>query len=171
MSEQRIRAPSIRDDGLQLEEHRAFQERFWTVERFAWIGFGLLLLAALLGFTGSGGALSRSTAHMEGGSIDHPRVARWESADELMVTFAAGAEERRLTLSPAFAEALQVEAIQPEPTDSAISGEGAILTFDTDPGAPAEVTIHFSALKPGLPTFEAHIDDGAPVSIGLLVLP
>jgi hypothetical protein len=171
MAEHRIKTPSIRDDGLQLEEHRAFQERFWTVERFAWIVFGLLLVAALLGFTGSGGALSRTTAHMEGGSIDHPRVARWESADEMMVSFAAGAAERRLTLSPAFSEALQVEAIQPEPQSSAASGDGAVLTFDTDPEEAAEVTIHFRALKPGLPTFEARIDDGAPVSIGLLVLP
>lgn len=171
MAEQGIKTPSMRDDGLQLDEHRPFQERFWTVERFAWVAFGLLLAAALLGFTGSGGALSRSTVHLEGGSIDHPRVARWESADEMMVTFSAGAEERRLTLSPAFSDALQVEAIQPEPESTAASGNGAVLTFDTDPVAPAEVTFHFTALKPGAPTFEARIDDGAAAAITMLVLP
>lgn len=171
MAKQGIKTPSIREDGLQLDEHRRFQERFWTIERGAWIGFGLLLLAALLGLTGSGGALSRATAHLQGGSIDHPRVARWQSAAEMVVTFAAGAAERRLTLSRNFSDALQVEAIQPEPQSTAATGDGAVLTFETDPAEPAEVTFHVRPLKPGLRTFEARIDDGASASIGLLVLP
>lgn len=171
MAEQQIKTPSIRDDGLQLDEHRQFQERFWRVERFAWIVFAVLLVAALLGFTGSGGVFSRSTAHLEGGSIEHPRVARWKSADEMMVTFAAGAAQRRLHLSPAFSDALQVEAIQPEPQSSAAGGDGAVLTFATDPAEAARVIIHFRALKPGVPTFDARIDDGAATSVSLLVLP
>lgn len=49
--------PPIRPDGLQLDEHRQFQERFWTIERAAWIVFGMIVIAALAGAFGAGGRL------------------------------------------------------------------------------------------------------------------
>lgn len=30
-----LEQPPIRDDGLQLDEHRRFQERFWTIARLS----------------------------------------------------------------------------------------------------------------------------------------
>lgn len=171
MSGSQVKAPAIRDDGLQLEEHRAFQERFWSLQRVAWVLFGLLLLAALLGLTGSGGPLSRAQVALEGGTIDYPRIARWEAADEVIVRFAPGAEQHRLTLSSGFADALQIEGIQPEPESSAAGADGAVLTFATAAGEAAEVTIHVTPLQPGYSTFAVQIDDGAPETLGVLALP
>lgn len=171
MAEAKTRTPSIRDDGLQLDEHTKFQERFWVVERIAWIAFGLLLVAALLGFTGSGGPISRTVLAIEGGTIDFPHVTRWEAADEIVVRFAPGEAERSLTLSSEFAEAMQIEAIQPEPARSVAGPEGTVLVFETAAGAPADVTLHVTPLKSGLPTFEARIGDGAATSLSMLVLP
>ena len=46
--------PNVRSDGLQLDEHRRFQERFWSIERLAWCAFALIVIIALLGGFGSG---------------------------------------------------------------------------------------------------------------------
>src|SRR3546814_10863353 len=81
--------PSIRPDGLQVEDHRGYQEKLWTVERAAWIVFIVITLAAALGATGAGGPLSRQVAVTEHGRIDYPRIARWQASDELTIEFAA----------------------------------------------------------------------------------
>ncbi|MDC9824235.1 hypothetical protein PRN20_10845 [Devosia sp. ZB163] len=31
-----------------ISEDRAFQERFWTVERVAWVAFALLIIGAIV---------------------------------------------------------------------------------------------------------------------------
>ncbi len=44
-----------REEQLELDEDRNFQERWWTAERIAWIGFALVIVVALAGLTGLGG--------------------------------------------------------------------------------------------------------------------
>ncbi|WP_318932674.1 hypothetical protein [Sinorhizobium medicae] len=112
--------PPVRDDGLQIEEHRTFQESFWRAERVSWVIFGLMLIAALLGITGSGGLLERQIITVADGSVDVPRFSRWEASDVLQATLAGGGAERRLTLSPEFFRTFQVEDIDPPP----IAAEG-----------------------------------------------
>src|SRR5690606_3398725 len=124
-----VKAPPIRQDGLQLEEHRAFQERYWTLERIAWLRFALLLLAALLGLACAGGPLSRTTTALAGGSVEHPRVLRLEAADEIVVRFAPGGTEQVLTLPTAFARALQIEQIHPEPERALLVPGGVAMIF------------------------------------------
>ena len=171
MTRERAKAPVIRDDGLQLEEHRGFQERFWSVQRGAWIAFGLFLLAALLGLTGAGGPLSRASVPLDGGTLDYPRIARWQSADEIVVRFAPGPAERSLALSPDFTSTLQIQTIHPEPQRSVAGPDGTRLTFATLAGNEAEVQIGVSPLQPGYSDFAIQIDDGASHSFGMIVLP
>lgn len=167
-----IRTPTIREDGLQLDEHRPFQERFWVVERISWIAFGLLLVAAMLGLTGSGGPLSRSTHEVAGGTIEVPAIARWQTKDELVVRFApAETDSRRLTLSPAFADSFQINAIQPAPERSVVSGAGTVLIFATEPGSQASVTLHITPQHPGLADLAMAIDDAAATTISSVILP
>lgn len=171
MTGERAKAPVIRDDGLQLEEHRAFQERFWSVQRGAWVAFGLLLLAALLGLTGAGGPLSRASAYLGGGTLEYPRIARWQSADEMVVRLSPGPAERSLTLSPDFTSTLQIQTIHPEPLRSVAGPGGTRLTFATVAGNEAEVQIGVTPLHPGYPEFAIRIDDGASRSLRMIVLP
>lgn len=162
--------PSIREDGLQLEEHRSFHERFWTIERWAWIVFGLVLLAALAGLTGSGGPLAHSTARSAAGEVEYPMIARWEATDELVVTFAPGGSEHRMALSPDFSRYFQVEDIQPQPERSIAGSEGEVLVFETDEQAPAQVTMHVRALRPGIASYDLSID-GTPSGLTTIILP
>jgi hypothetical protein len=161
----------IRDDGLQLEEHRGFQERFWTVERWAWLFFGLILLAALAGLAGGGGFLSHSTIVTDAGEVDYPRVSRWESADEVTVTFGLPAGEHRLTLSPQFSQFFQIEDIQPMPDQSLTSPTGEVMVFRSENGPPSKVVLHLRAQRPGLARYDISLNGGDPVGVTTLVLP
>lgn len=164
-------APSIRPDGLQLEEHRGFQERFWTIERIAWIAFGIIALLALVGLTGGGGMLAQQTLSLDAGEVTYPRVTRWEATDEIRVTFAADGPERRLTLSQSFAEHFQIEDIQPEPDSTAATAAGELMVFRAEQGQPAQVTLHMRALSPGLASFEIGLGEGERRPVSSLILP
>jgi hypothetical protein len=161
----------IRDDGLQLEEHREFQERFWTVERWAWVGFGLILIFALSGLAGGGGFLAHATITMEAGEVDYPRITRWESADEVTVTFGSPGDEHRLTLSPQFSQYFQIEDIQPLPARSATSPAGEVMVFQSENGPQSKVVLHLRPQRPGLAGYEVSLDGGDPVGVTTVVLP
>lgn len=171
MGGERAKAPVMRDDGLQLEEHRAFQEHFWSAQRVAWVVFGLFLVAAMLGLTGAGGPLSRSLVPLGDGAIDYPRIARWQAAEQLVLRLAPGPEQRTLRLSPDFTGTLQVDSIYPEPARSVTGPDGTRLTFDTVAGAEAEVQIGISPLQPGYTSFAVAVDDGTPRTLDMFVLP
>jgi hypothetical protein len=161
----------IRDDGLQLEEQRGFQERFWTVERWAWMIFGLILLLALAGLGGGGGFLAHTKAEMEAGEVEYPRIARWESSDEVTVTFGQPGEEHRLTLSPQFSQFFQIEDIQPLPDRSLATPAGEVMVFQSDNRAPAKVVLHMRSQRPGIARYDISLDGGSPVSVTTVVLP
>jgi hypothetical protein len=171
LNEIEIAQPPIRDDGLQIEEDRKFQERFWTIERWSWLGFGLILLLALTGLMGGGGLLSHSTVDLAAGQVDYPRVARWESADEITVAFASSSPEHRLTISPQFSKYFQIEDIQPLPDRSLTSSAGETMVFKSEEGPPSQVVLHLRAQRPGLARYDVSLDGGSPVSATTVVLP
>jgi hypothetical protein len=165
-----IAQPPVRDDGLQIEEDRGFQERFWTIERWAWAVFGLIILLALTGLAGGGGFLAHSTMQMEAGQVDYPRVARWEAADEITVVFASDNPEHRLTISPQFSKYFQIEDIQPLPDSTLISPAGETMMFKAE-GGPTQVVLHLRAQRPGLASYDLSLDGGSPVGATTVVLP
>ena len=67
------------DSGLQINEHRGFQNVFWHIQRVCWVGLGLLLVAACLGFTGDAGLFARQTFMHGGTSLGAPAFARQQT--------------------------------------------------------------------------------------------
>lgn len=163
--------PGIREDGLQLDEPRRVQERIWTAERWAWVSFGLIVLAALAGLTGSGGPLAHQETRLDGGRLDYPRITRWQSTDDMTLQLAAGPAERRLTLSREFAEAFTIKDIQPAPERAKAVPDGQRLVFRLPDGAPAQIRLYLRPSTPGLVRFRAALDESAPASLSILVLP
>lgn len=162
-------APPVRPDGLQVEDHRRYQERLWTAERWAWGFFVLFTLAALLGATGSGGMLSRHQAVTAAGEIDLPRVTRWQSSDHMMVRFADGGEHT-LLLSPQFSQAFQVEAIRPEPVRVVSGPDGHTIHLAGGDG-PAEAFLYLRPQGPGRTQYSIALDGATPVPLSTLTLP
>ena len=161
---------AIRPDGQQLDENRSYQETLWTVERWAWLVFIAITLTAALGATGAGGPFSHRLAVLEGGQVDHPRIARWEASEEMAVHFAAGSGPRTLMLSPAFAQSFQIEGVQPEPDRVEATPDGQVMHFDAV-GGPVQVVIHLRPQYPSLATYRVSLNGGAAQTLSTLILP
>lgn len=162
--------PPVRPDGLQLEDRRRYQEKLWTVERCAWVAFIAITLGALAGITGAGGILSRHSATMDGGEIDHPRIARWQASDEMTVRFVEGAGARSLLLSSGFVESFQIETVQPRPTRVEAVADGQVMHFASADG-PVQVVLHLRPQHPGLARYRASINGGTAADLSTLILP
>jgi hypothetical protein len=165
-----MQAPPIRDDGLQVEDKRRLQRFFWSLERIAWAVFALVLLLAILGLTGSGGYFARATATFPAGEADYPQVSRWEASDELIIRFSEGADTRRLTLSPEFFYYFEVGGMQPEPERSFTGGNGVVMEFSAEQGAPVNVAIYVRALHPGKVDYRIGLDGDA-AAASTIILP
>jgi hypothetical protein len=164
-------APPVREDGLQISEDRALQERFWTMERVAHGSFGVLVALGLLGLSGAGGPLSVATATSEGGSVRYARLARWETPSEMTVRFAAQRPVHRLTLIEPSPERFLVEGVQPQPARALATPEGLVLEFDAAEVPGARVTLRLRATRPGPSRLGVRVDDAAPVPLTGFVLP
>lgn len=161
--------PPIRHDGLQLHEHRRFQEAFWTVERVAWACFAIVIAAASLGLTGSGGPLSTATAKLASGEVTHPVISRWDSSDTLIVGLdQASAQSATIGLSSGFIRRFVIERIQPEPQRSQITPRGPIYGFDRSGGG--QIVFHVRPRHPGLARYTLTLD-GHALDLSTYILP
>lgn len=159
---------------LEIDTDPVFQQRWWRVERVAWLLMGALVIAALCGLTGAGGPLSRGQVQAGGATIDYPRIARWQSAEDATIRFAPDMTgEVDVILSADFAEAFDVEAVQPQPTSAASTAEGHRLTFDLGTGAGTKtVSLSLRPSQPGLPDRgTVRIGDAPPLTLGYVILP
>lgn len=163
--------PLVRRDGLQIEEHRPFQEKFWKAERIAWASFGLLLLLALLGITGSGGVFSRMTIDFGNGYVEVPRFSRWQTSDSLTASLPPGDGERRFTIGPAFFHTFKVEDIVPPPFATENGSDGTIYHFRSDPEAPLALTMHLRAQGPGVVSYRVGVNREAMQTTRTIVWP
>ena len=158
---------------FEIEEDRAWQERFWTAQRIAWVVMALFILAALVGLTGKGGPLASATAQTPGGSIEYPRIARWQSDELLTVKLPPGASgEVELELSSAFIETFAVQTIKPEPSGAVATGTGHRFTFDVDGGGSKVIQFQLQAANPVLfQPVRASIEGSRPAEMTVTVLP
>lgn len=166
-----IVVPRMRDDGLQVDDSIRAQRIFWTIERIAWFGFALVIVCALMGLSGAGGAFSRATADLPGGTLDHPAIARWQTADSMSVRFTGGGPTHTLTLSDAFSDAFEIRGVQPRPRSSEAVAAGLRLTFASDPDASPRATLFVTPRRPGMARYAVGIDGVPSETVGTLVLP
>lgn len=159
---------------LDIDDDRAFQERFWTFQRVAWAVMALILIAALAGATGSGGPLADAEASGPGGSIEYPRIARWQSAERMIVRLPPEARgTARLELGGAFTQTFAIEDIEPQPSSSVATAAGHRYEFALG-DAPGEkrIILHLRAASPSLPVrVPAKLGDAPPLPLRMVVLP
>lgn len=133
------------------EEDRDWQERFWTVQRIGWLLMALLVIAALAGATGKGGPLSSTTLRTDSGTINYPRITRWQSSEDVVVTLPAHLTgDVELLVSPAFSRVFSIDSIVPAPSDARTTPAGLQFTFRTAPGGEKDIIIHVTSGKPVL---------------------
>jgi hypothetical protein len=156
---------------LELDSDRAFQERFWTVQRVAWIGMALFTLIAVLGFTGAGGRWARGTEAAGTVIVDYPRVARWQRAEQLTIELPpTNSEQSVVVLGEDFHKLFSVESVMPEPAETRATKDGTAFTFRR---TEKSVSIAF-AIRPTRPAIAASVPirvDGSSAILPLNVLP
>jgi hypothetical protein len=161
----------LRPDGLQLDEDRQFQERYWNFERVGWATFAVILMLAVFGFTGSGGPVSVSESRIGNALLTYPTIARWSTPDTLQVRF-LGSEAGEIRLGPDFLSAFEVQVIQPEPSESSVGPNGLSLKFDvTGATTLAPINLTIQPRRPGTVSFEVSIDGSDSAQLSTLVMP
>ncbi|MBC6980135.1 hypothetical protein [Caulobacter sp. 17J80-11] len=137
---------------LEIDEDPGFQDVAWTAERVGWAIMLLLLLAAVAGVFGNGPFSRAQTRTPEGGlSVDYPRFARMESADELELRV-RGDRRATVEIDGDFSRDFLIESIQPEPVAQRPHRGGVSLDFEPGPGqAEQRVTLHLRPRRPGFP--------------------
>lgn len=160
----------LRKDGLQIDEDRSFQERFWSTERLAWVIFVLIVAAALTGATGGGGPLANGKRQIGAARIDYPVIARWTTPDTLSIQFAE-AGTAVVLLGPAFLKAFEIESIQPEPTMSTTTPEGLRLEFNVIGEGAAPIFLGIKALVAGSVRYEIGTGGTSPVTFRTFIMP
>jgi hypothetical protein len=163
--------PEIRDDGLQLDEDRQLQERIWTAERIAHAVFGLVVLAGLAGLAGSGGPLARATQAGEAGSVEYVRIARFDTAADVTIRFAAGRPDHRVRIAGPFPDRAQIESVQPRPVREVAGPDGITFEFAADAAGPASASVRLRATTPGYFRMTISVDGAAPLDAAVVVLP
>ena len=102
---------------LEIDEDIPFQKREWFYQR---IGIGLLfvfVLAALLGFTGMGGPMSRAEAGEPGSSlrIEYERVVRRGSLSTVTLHLQARPGGVRFWVGALYFDDVRIESVAPAP--------------------------------------------------------
>ncbi|WP_018478209.1 hypothetical protein [Pontibacter roseus] len=120
---------------LEIDEDIELERKNWAVERVAWVFMAIVVLAALLGFTGNGGLkginLLTAGSQADGVEVEYERYLRRKAPSELKVTLypTATSPERELQFSKDFYDKVQVEQVVPEPSEVYTHEQGITYTF------------------------------------------
>lgn len=159
--------------GLEVNEDRAWQEKFWTAQRIAWIVMALIILAALAGLTGKGGPFASKTVNLGVATLEYPRITRWQSDEQVTVRLAPSAPETvEIILSREFVELLSVESIEPEPDKVKATATGHHYTLETTGSGERVIALNVRAMNPVLAQpVSVAVGDSHPARLTITVLP
>jgi hypothetical protein len=159
-AEERAEKPSRKPTFPEgVEDHSAFQRRFWAVQRVAWVVFSLILVPCLLGLLGRGGMFSSRLVEFSGGTIEMPAISRWNAPDEMQVSLPPSERDQTVFVDPRFLEAFSIDGMDP-PQKATVQKNGRIgYVFSSDPSASATIVFRLQTQRPGLRTFLLGIGD------------
>lgn len=149
---------------LELTQDLKFTRREWRVQRVAWVAFGVILLAALLGVFGPGPISSDEVSSDGGGlTVTYQRFNRKGAQNAVDVSvepelLAGGQVELRLDRT--WLSDVEVERITPQPSSTVVERDAIVYTFEVlTPEEPA--TISFDGTVAGLGPATGHVAAGA----------
>ena len=158
------------NEGIRLEEDLDFQRREWAVQRVAGLLVVAFVVAAALGFFGSGGMFSRGRASDEQGDllIEYERFVRAGAPARLEIHSVAGmqdAQHHEVELNRGFFDAIRTEQILPEPQETLIGSDKVRFRFAAEAWrSGGSLILDYQPLNPGRQVIEVQVDQAAPVS-------
>ncbi|HSH31238.1 MAG TPA: hypothetical protein VK963_01075 [Candidatus Saccharimonadales bacterium] len=138
-------------NSIQVGEDLAHQGLFWKIERAGWAVLLLVLMGALLGYSGAGGPLNQAVAQTEGLELEYDRFMRQLAPSQLKVKLApASAETVSFSLSQDYLDQLQIQNITPQPDSITATGDKLQYQFAATPGSSLTVTFDIQPSAVGL---------------------
>jgi hypothetical protein len=122
---------------LEIDEDIQLESTNWKVQRVAWVIMALVIIAALLGFTGDGGIGNlqslKAGDSAEGLEVEYERFLRRSAPAEIKVKLAPSTSDSLtdLHLSKDFYEKLQIDKVVPEPSEVYTHERGITYRFTT----------------------------------------
>jgi hypothetical protein len=150
---------------LEIDEDIELERTNWVVQRIAWVLMALVVLAALLGFTGSGGikGITQFTAgsQADGLELAYDRFLRRHNPSEIQVTLypMRDASFQELHFNKDFQEKLHVEQVIPEPAEVYSHAQGITYSFK---GTDSPSTIIFYIKPKHIGSLDLHITGSWP---------
>lgn len=161
---------------LEIDQDLDYQRPAWVWQRIGWGLIALSLLAALLGFFGTG-PLSKATVRDEAGGLqmEHDHLVRYQSPTRLRVLLSAGAASQskvRVWLSHRYIKNVQIPHITPEPESVEIGPDRLIYTFSARPAdTPMTITFGVEPEKIGALSGNMGVEGGSSVAFSQFVYP
>ena len=156
---------------LEVAEDFAFQRRSWRAQRAGWVLIALIVAAAAAGLMGDG-PLSEASVTSGAGVVRFERIARAHAPLEWRVRGAAAANGTlRVAIDSALLRDLKVESIVPVPMRLDSGPDRLAYVFHAPPGTQVDVTLRLRAVAAGRLEGGVALNDGAPASLGILILP
>ena len=138
---------------IDVETDRKFQERFWVAVRIGWVAMVAILLAAVMGFTGSGGSYSGQRLSAGEATVKIPAFSRWAASDTMTITAKSPTKQTTVLVPPSFGDIFSLESINPQPQSVSAGPQGEEFVFALKPGG-GEISIEFS-LRASRPVWRA----------------
>ncbi len=150
--------------GLDLPEGLESEAFDLWLHRVGWTLFAVLILAALLGLLGSGPVSSRTERAGNNLTVGYDRFTRYHSPAELSIRLSRANLRNgsfRVRLGRRFIEAIQIEAVQPQPEWVEIDPHGHVFSFKAPRIEKGDALIVFH-YQPAQPFADVPIEITAP---------
>lgn len=144
-----------RTGDLAINEDFGYQQKEWVVQRIAWCGFALILLAALLGLFGHGAFSRRRISSADGSMVlDYQRFLQRHSPDSitLRMRHLGQGETLAVWIANSYLTNINLEVIVPNPNSTRAeegrstfifsvpkTNTGILIKFNLEPEAPGRL--------------------------------
>lgn len=161
---------------LEIEQDLAFERRAWRVQRASQLALLAFVVAALVGFFGSG-PFDRTVVADESGllRVEYPkfsrRLADWEIVLHVAPELARGGQFQ-VWFDRSLGDRFKHDVILPEPAEMSADGERVVAGFrrEEDP-APSRVVWLVQARHPGKGITRVGIVGGPEVTLRYFIYP
>ncbi len=160
---------------LEIAQDLQFEEHQWRVQRIAWCALFLILGAGLLGLLGSGW-LSHAETTSGPLALEYDRLARQRAPTYLRLRIDpapnAPEDDIAIWIDRVFLDRILVERFEPEPVEMEAGEERVVYHFvPDDPTRPAEITLRYQPIEPGLVSWRLGIVDDAELAASQVIYP
>jgi hypothetical protein len=136
---------------LEIDEDLQFQRKEWFFQRLGIVFLFLFVLAALLGFTGMGGPMSRGEAGERGGAIhvEYQRFVRRGTMAAVKLHLRATPGDVRFWVGAPYFEGVRIESVAPTPELVSVeTGRHVYLIRSGSPDISVTLEVEHEAVGP-----------------------